>query len=95
MGDVNAVCDISDVSLPVPADLATTNSGMNIEQKNVPSASSSHSAPSWRRSRCPPWRRCHWSPCCGPPPPRPRFWTVLKFLKVNNRLSVADAEDPW
>ena len=46
MGDVNAVCDISDVSLPVPADLATTNSGMNIEQKNVPSASSSHSAPS-------------------------------------------------
>ena len=56
MGDVNAVCVISDAILPVPADLATTGSGMNIEQKNVPSASSSHSAPSWR-SRFP----GHWS----------------------------------
>ena len=36
VGDVNAVCDIFDAILPVPADPATTGSGMNIEQKNVP-----------------------------------------------------------
>ena len=71
LGDVHDVCKIFDASLPVPAHLATIGSGMNVEQKNVPSASSSHSAPSWR-SRCPPRGRCpgHWSPC-GPPPPRP------------------------